>query len=142
MNSKFLVGTFAVVAFSFSSVASAGVVVIVNPEVKATSLTEVDVREIYLGRTDMLPDGTKVAPVDLAEGSATRIPFLEKIVGKSEFQFRSFWTRQLFNGKGRPPRVVTSDADVVRLVASEKGLIGYVDSKSISPRVKVLLQMN
>lgn len=139
MNRKYLCGILTIATIFTSSLAIAEVVVIANPAVNASSITGEEIRKIYLGQNDTLPDGTKVAPVDLSEGSIQRSLFLKKFIGKDEFQFRSFWTRQLFTGKGRPPRVVASDTDVVRLVSQEKGLIGYVDSKAVTAKVKVLL---
>ena len=129
----------AVLALGLSSLANAGVAVIVNPAVATSSLTVEQVSQLFMGRMKALPDGTVVAPVDLAEGMPVRLQFIERVLGKNEQQLRSYWSRMIFTGKGQPPRSVGSAADVVKMVSSSPGFIGYVDTKDVvAGKVKVL----
>ncbi|MFZ5698341.1 MAG: phosphate ABC transporter substrate-binding protein [Pseudomonadota bacterium] len=123
----------------FSPLAGAGVAVIVHPSVSTNTLMAEAVKQVFLGRASALPDGTAVAPVDQAEGSAVRAQFVERVLGKNEQQLRSYWARMIFTGKGQPPRGVTSAAEMLKTVASSPGFIGYVDTKDVVPgKVKVL----
>jgi len=123
----------------FSPLAGAGVAVIVHPSVSTNALTAEAVKQLFLGRASALPDGTAVAPVDQAEGSAVRAQFAERVLGKNEQQLRSYWARMIFTGKGQPPRGVTSAAEMLKTVASSPGFIGYVDTKDVvAGKVKVL----
>lgn len=124
------------------ALATAGVVVIAHPSVSVTALTADQVSQIYLGRSSSLPGGQAVQPLDQAEGSPARDQFAQKVLGRSEQQLRSYWSRMIFTGKGQPPRALAGSADVLRQVAGNPGFIGYVDSKEIgNARVKVLLTM-
>lgn len=123
------------------SAAWAGVVVIAHPSVSAGSLTSDQVSQIYMGRVSKLPDGTAVGPLDQAEGSPARAQFIDKVLGKTEAQLRSYWSRMIFTGKAQPPRVVNNTAEVLRTVASTPGYIGYVDSKdATSDKIRVLFR--
>lgn len=41
-------------------------------------------------------------------------------------------------GKGKPPKELSSDADIIKFVAENPGAIGYVDAASVDGSVKVL----
>ena len=117
----------------------AGVVVIAHPSVQVSALTADQVSQLFMGRSSQLPDGTAVKMLDLAEGSPVRAQFIDKALGKTEGQLRSYWSRMIFTGKAQPPRMMKSTLDVMRSVASAPGYIGYVDSKdAVGDKVKVL----
>lgn len=131
-----------ILALALSSFAEAGIVVVANPSVADNSLTAAQVSQLFMGRAKALPDGTAVTPLDLPEGSALRVQFADRVLGKTEQQLRSYWTRIIFTGKGQPPRSLGSAAEVLRTVAANPGHIGYVDSKDVvGGKVKVLFTL-
>jgi ABC-type phosphate transport system substrate-binding protein len=67
-----------------------------------------------------------------------RDEFNDKILGKSDAQLKSHWSRLVFTGKAQPPKDVGSDAEVIGLVKSNPGMIGYVSSGAASDGVKVI----
>ena len=77
-------------------------------------------------------------PLDLEEGSATREVFLSEVVKKSKSQYSAYWAKIMFTGKGVPPKVVTSDKDMIELVSKNPNIIGYVDSANVTPDVRVV----
>ena len=44
----------------------------------------------------------------------------------------------MFSGKGKPPKELGSDADVINFVSSNPGAIGYIDAGSVNESVKVV----
>ena len=72
-------------------------------------------------------------PVDLAEASGIRKAFSSEVVGKDVATVRSYWQQQLFTGRGVPPVVKASDAEVLAFVASRPGAIGYVSAGAALP---------
>lgn len=121
------------------SSAQAGVAVIAHPSTPVSALTQEQVRQLYSGRSTKLPDGTEVQPLDQADGSPARSEFVAKVLGKTEQQVRSYWSRMIFTGKAQPPRQMNNTAEVLRAVATTPGYIGYVDSKdATSDKIKVL----
>jgi hypothetical protein len=117
---------------------AADLAIIVHPSVAATALDVDEVRRLWLGKTDALPDGTRVRPLGIEE-SPLRDEFLTRVLRKNEMQFRSHWARMIFTGNGQPPRNVGDPAEVLRIVATQPGYIGYVPVEDVTPDVKVLL---
>jgi len=81
--------------------------------------------------------GDRVVLTDL-DGNNVRKDFLEAYIGRSEAQFRNYWRKAVFSGQGKPPKVFSSEEELVAFVAKTPGAIGYVDSKTDVSSVKVL----
>ena len=121
----------------FSASAFSGVSVIVHPE-NGASLGEAEISRIFLGKMKSYPGAGPAVPINLAEGSAIRGTFEQTVLNKSASQIKAYWSKLVFTGKGTPPKDVASDAEVIGLVKSNPSLIGYVDSASVTPDVKVI----
>lgn len=121
-----------------SPLASAGVVIIGNPS-GPDSITQNEVRDIYLNRSQQLPNGQKVTPFELPEGHATRAAFHSAITGRNDAQLKAFWSQQVFTGRGQPPQEQSSAVAMKAIVASTPGSIGYIDSSEVDGSVKVIL---
>ena len=50
----------------------------------------------------------------------------------------SYWRQQIYSGRGVPPPVKATDADVVAFVAANPGGIGYVSAAADTAGVKVV----
>lgn len=126
------------VTFILGSVfAQAEVDIIVHSSVNETASKD-DLSRLYLGKTKSLAGGTTLEPINLQSGNPVRDEFNEKILGKSDAQLKSHWSRLVFTGKAQPPKDVGSDAEVVGLVKSNPNMIGYVSSGSAGDGVKVI----
>lgn len=115
----------------------AEVAVVVHPSV-SDSASKKQISRVFLGKSKKLPGGQKVTPVALSEGNAARDEFNDKVLGKSDSQLKSYWSKLIFTGKGQPPSELDSDADVVAKVSSDPGTIGYISQESVTDAVKVL----
>lgn len=118
--------------------ASAGVVVIANPSVGVTSLTQDDVSRIFLAKTKTFPNDKAAVPVNQNDGSPVRAAFEDKVLKKTPSQVNAYWTQLIFTGKGTPPKDAGADADVKKLVADNPNIIGYIDSASVDATVTVV----
>jgi ABC-type phosphate transport system substrate-binding protein len=126
------------VTFVFGSVfAQAEVDIIVHSSVNETASKD-DLSRLYLGKTKSLAGGTTLEPINLQSGNPVRDEFNDKILGKSDAQLKSHWSRLVFTGKAQPPKDVGSDAEVIGLVKSNPGMIGYVSSGAAGDGVKVI----
>ncbi len=76
--------------------------------------------------------------MNAAESLPTYDAFNDKMVGKSRTQINAYWARLVFTGKGDLPKVLTSDSDIVSTVSVNQGAISYVDSSSVTDKVKVI----
>lgn len=115
----------------------AEVVVVVGAS-NGNSLSGSDVSRIFLGKLKKFGDGSSVTPVNLASGSDVRAAFEKNALGKSSSQIKAYWSKQVFSGKGKPPKELGSDADVINFVSSNPGAIGYIDAGSVNDSVKVV----
>jgi ABC-type phosphate transport system substrate-binding protein len=119
-----------------ASAASAEVVVVVNPASAAATMTTDQVADIYLGKS------TAMKPVDLAESSAVRGEFYQKVTQKDAAQVKAIWSRLIFTGKSIPPKEAASSADVKKLVAATPDGIGYIEKSEVDGSVKPVLTVN
>ena len=113
---------------------SHAVTVIVHPS-NSDTLDKKAVKKIFLGKTKKFPSGGQVIPIELKAGGS-RDAFLKGVVGKSESQFKAYWSKLIFTGKGQAPRTVESEAEIVDLISKNPNLIGYVSDGAVNDSVK------
>lgn len=119
----------------------AEIVVIVSAKSTATALTNDQASDVFFGRATSLPGAGPTTPVDQNEGSAARDEFYQKVTGKNSAQVKAFWSKQIFSGKGRPPKEAGNDSAVKAMVAASPALIGYIDKSALDASVKPLLSV-
>lgn len=135
---KLYQGAFVFLAL-FSSQLKAEIAVIVNPSMDIAAMTQDNVQRIFLGKAVRFGNGKIANPINQSEGNAAREEFITKALDKTDSQYRAYWSRLIFTGKGTPPKDMGSDADVKRLVADNPNMIGYIDVMSVDDSVKVVL---
>ena len=121
------------------------VVVIINADNGATDLTATQVRRYFLKTSPTWNDGEKVRPVDRVGASEERETFLNQILSLSPSEFERYWIeRQYANAQSRPIRV-SDDSEVLRMVESFKGAIGFVSATAYDAadhsRVRAVLRI-
>lgn len=131
--------TLCVAALLLSQLAFAEVAVIVHPS-NNNALDEATVAKIFLGREKSFADGKSVVPVSLGESAAASTAFNDTVLKKSSSQLKAYWSKLVFTGKGTPPKEITSDEEMIKLVATNPSLIGYVDASKVDASVKVALK--
>ncbi len=124
---------------TFSSVARGEVVVIVSSNSSITSLSAEETARIFLGKNDKFPNGQPANPVDQPEGEPIRDEFYAKVTHKNASQLASYWSKLIFTGEGRLPKVSISDKDVVKEIANDPNAIGYIDKRALKKNVRVVL---
>lgn len=126
----------------FASVCDAQIVVIVSAKSPLTSLTERDIADVYLGRTNQLPGGAEVVPVDREKDDAQRAEFYRLVAGKSLAQLRAYWSRLIFTGRGMPPRTAVDAQAIKKIVSTSPNAIGYIDRSELDSSVKAVLTLH
>lgn len=121
-------------------VADAAIAVVVHPS-NQTSMTQEDLARLYTGKLSAFTDGSSAVPVNLADSVPLRSEFDQKALGRSSSQVKAFWSKLVFTGKGTPPKEVSSDSEVLTLVANNPNIIGYVSAEAVSDKVKVLFTL-
>jgi ABC-type phosphate transport system substrate-binding protein len=120
---------------SFSSMAN--IAVIVN-EANASTIDESDIARIFLGKVKKFSSGEKITLVNLNSDNASRNEFEQNVLNKSSSQVKAYWSKLMFSGKGKPPKELSTDKDIMAFVAANPGAIGYVSKDSVDASVKVI----
>lgn len=120
-----------------STMATAEVAVIVHPS-KSSALTADAAARLFLGKAKALSDGTVVLPVSQAADAAVTEEFNAKVLGKSASQLKAYWSQLVFTGKGTPPRESGGDAEVIKLVANNPNIVGYINAAAADNSVAVV----
>ncbi len=139
LNSKLIRLLAVVVSLFFAQSAFAGIAVIVNPGV-SDSPSKSDIAKLFLGKKKKFGGG-KAAPLNQPESSDITALFNDQVIGKSNSQLKSYWSKLIFTGKGTPPKEMASDDAVKAEVASNPSAIGYIDEASVDDTVKVILTL-
>lgn len=130
MKLFFLGSLFLIASFSHAEIA-----VIVHPS-NTTPMDDAAISSIFLGKISAFPDGQKALPAVPDIGNTTRVEFLEKIIGKTEAQYKSYWARLVFTGQAQPPKELSDDLKTLELIATNPNMIGIVDASHLDNRVK------
>ena len=111
-----------------------------NPAVRQSQLEPAVVKRIFLGKQTRWEDGSPIRFVLLKgkRGDA----FLKQYIHKNEAQYRKFWKKKLFTGKGSMPPFLRKPSEVVQYVAMTKGALGFVPEGTRSDGVKILSVSN
>jgi len=106
-------------------------VIITNLNVKENKLTKKEVENIFLGKQTKWENGKKITFFTL-KSSNTHKAFLKEYIGKTSSQYKTFWKKQIFTGKGKAPKSFTSEKDLINYISSTKGAVGYISNKTAS----------
>ena len=128
----------AVVAFFLVidvAIARAELVVIVNPHMSFNSLTQAQLRRIFLGQTRRFPNGEMAEPLDVSGDD--RDIFYESRLKKTPSQMDNYWANMIFSGKAEPPREIRPE-NVRQSVAGSLRAISYIDRNQVNASVKMI----
>jgi len=109
-------------------VEAAGFKVVVKASNPINSVTAKELSGYFLKKDLTWPNGQTVAAVDLKPDSPIRVEFTKAIHGKKVSAIKSYWQRQIFQGKAVPFMERSTEAEVLAYVAANPGAIGYVSS--------------
>ena len=117
--------------------------VLIGHEGVADALEKDDIRQIFMGKKTRWADGTKIMFVVFADKEAY-VNFLKAYVGKTYSQYRNYWKKQVFTGKGRMPQSFENSDQLIRFVSGTAGAISFISADSIvaESSLKVLSIIN
>ena len=110
-----------------------GAIVIANSGVAASSLSADALKDIYSGKTKYWEGGQNIVIVVVSDKTDAA---LQQASGMEASQFKTFWQRLAFSGRGQEPKRVDDAAAAVTLVAGTKGAIAIVPADTAANGVK------
>jgi len=107
------------------AIASGPIAVVVGRGSDLRDVTLDTLRELYLRRRRVWPNGNRVIPVNLPADTEVRARFSKRVLGRSPDELAGYWNRRYFEGV-QPPLVLQTPQAVCAYVAVERDAIGYV----------------
>lgn len=117
------------------------ILVIVNSKNNTSKLSEQQIENIFLMKTDSFPGGNTAKPVDQKGKDKEREKFYSEVTKKSLLQLQKYWAREMFSGRALPPEQVGDDVDVVEWVTTHVDGIGYIKQSALADGVKVVFEI-
>ncbi len=121
--------------FSFTSPASQAVEIIANPSIKIESLTISRARNIFSMRARNWANDTPIKVYVLDDNNDLHKQFSKQILGVFPYKLRRVWDRNTFSGTGQAPTTVKSEAEMIKVISSTKGAIGYANKGNVNVHV-------
>ncbi|GLX79624.1 hypothetical protein tinsulaeT_29640 [Thalassotalea insulae] len=115
----------------------AEVSVIVNSS-NGDTINQKLIKQIYLGKAKSFPSGNKITVLTLNDDAKGTDLFRQNALNKSNSQYKSYWAKRAFTGKGTPPKELSNANEMINAVKSDAGAIGFVDSSAVTGDVKVV----
>ena len=103
---------------TLARVAHADIYVIANSD----GLAAADVRDIFLGEK-RVAGAVRLVPIDNA---ALQAEFLSKVLKLNSARYKTLWTKKSFREGLNAPPVKAGDAEVLGVIKSTPGAVGYV----------------
>ena len=111
---------------------------IVNQASPNVQISQNKARLCFTMRLPLWGDNTPVKVFVLPDDHPLHRQFAKNVLGLFPYQLRQVWDRQIFSGTGQAPITVATEQEMVKRVASTPGGIGYVESGSNYPQVRML----
>jgi len=116
----------------------AEVVVVVSAASPVTALSEAELEDLYLGRSNRFPGGHPAVPLDQRERTDAYPEFYATYMNQTLPQIRAHWSRLIFTGRGRPPRSVAGSREMADAVAADPHSIGYLEPSMVDDRLRAV----
>lgn len=120
--------------------AHAQLVVVVNARSGVAAMSRNEVVNVFFGRTRQFFNGLEAQPVDMVDAHPDRARFYSALVGKDLSEVNAYWSRQVFSGRLQPPLRASTPEEVLKLVASQPGGIGFIELSKADARVRVVYE--
>lgn len=115
----------------------AQVSIIANHDVVESSISSDDIKSIFTNKLPKWEDGKKINIIILTDREPTEY-FLKQYIHKSLSQFKTYWLKQVFTGKAIMFKSVSTHDELLEMVNTTPGGIGFIDSEKVDERVKVI----
>lgn len=114
-------------------------VVVLNNGVMVDRLTREQVADIFLGRTNFLPNMEKIVPLEDLETTAAYRDFHANVTRKSLTQLNAHWAKMVFAGRASPPQVLSMET-AKKLVETNRAYIAYIDRSQVTTKMKIIYE--
>jgi len=122
----------------FASMCADALEVVTYPANEADTLSISTLRSIFSMRMTQWPNGSPIRVFVMGDKEPLHSEFSKQILGVFPHQLRRAWNRQIYSGTGQAPAKVSSEAEMLRMVETTPGAIGYLSGKQKNENVRVI----
>ncbi len=138
---RYTIALLSVIAFILSltvvtSATAQAVVVIANKNFGSSDISAEDLAAVFLGKKSTWSSGEDAVFVVYDDEQAQE-NFMVRYLQKKPSQFKSYWKKQVFTGKGRMPKYLKSKEDVLQFVENNPGAVSFLP-EAAEGAVKIL----
>lgn len=112
--------------------------VIAHPSVQVETLSQAQLRSIYLMRQVVWPDGIAIRVFTLAPRAAVNQQFCRDQLQLFPYQLERVWQKLTYSGTGTPPTELQDEQAMLQAIATTPGAIGYIGTQDEIQDVKVI----
>ncbi|BBP05074.1 hypothetical protein TPL01_18520 [Sulfuriferula plumbiphila] len=114
------------------------VMIIANPHVSATTLSQNALRAMFAVKLLQWPDSQPVRVFVLPDDNPLHRAFCKEALDVYPYQLRQTWDRLVYSGTGQAPTEVGSEQEMLKRVATTPGALGYARKVKPGDRVRIL----
>lgn len=123
---------------SANTVYAGDVAIVVNAQSGISELSPIEAKNLFLKKVHKLPNGEKAIVRTLPEDDPATEFFRKRILKKNSREWKQYWSRLTFSGKGQAPKSVESAALLKQFIKENENAIGYVNVQDVDDSVKVV----
>ena len=106
-------------------------ILIASEDVKIEKLSKNEIERIFLGKTTIWEDGTRIqVGLSNSDDLATE-SFLKEFIGKNKRRFKKYWLKLVFAGYGIAPKFFKDDEKAIKYTKQQDGVITFISSKKL-----------
>ena len=113
-------------------------VMIVNKQNPVETLSRSDVKKYFFKNLVLWNNGVKVVPVDYVDTHPLAKSFAMNVLGMNLDEKKHKLVANVFSGKSTPPEQLASEDEVIAIVSTQRGAIGYISLSKHTDKVKVV----
>ncbi len=114
------------IVLSFPILAADRPALIVNKSVQQSSMSKGALRTIFGMRLRSWKDGSAIRVIVLPDNHPLHADFSKRVLGMFPHQLRWAWDRLVYSGTGQAPIQVSTEEQMLHLLQSTPGAIGYL----------------
>lgn len=138
--SKLLVPLMACVPMTTPAHGGDEIAIIVHKDTEVSSIERTELRPIFQTKKTSL-SGEKLMPLNLPDEDDARQQFDAAVLGLGPDRVARYWIDRQIRGGNPPPRSISNEDLVLRIVSAKRGAIGYVPMSAVTPQVKVVAKI-
>lgn len=115
-----------------------GITVITNASVDRSELQLTELRAIFTMKKRLWSDGQPVQVYVLTPEQGSHREFCKQVLGVFPRQLQSIWHRLVYSGTGEAPIELNNEQEMLEVIASTKGAIGYIQQEQDHEQITIL----